>query len=57
MFIFKVWQGKDDLWYAKIVATNGKTLMHSQGYRRKQSAIHCCRVINPIIYIDVQEPT
>ena len=55
MFIFKVWQGKDGLWYAKIVATNGKTLMHSQGYRRKQSAIHCCRVINPIIYIDVED--
>lgn len=40
-------------WYFRVVAPNGKTLAHSENYRRRAAAERACRAINPHLQIKV----
>ena len=41
----KILPTNDGQWYFKIIARNGRTLCHSESYKKLRSAIHAARVI------------
>ena len=48
-------KSKNDEFYFAIVANNGKTIVHSETYKRKQSALHAIELLNKSVLRVVDE--
>jgi uncharacterized protein YegP (UPF0339 family) len=51
--IVKSKRNKRQPWFARIVASNGRTLAHSEQYRTRRAAERACAAINPHLQIKV----
>lgn len=50
----EVFCGKDEKWYFRVVATNGKTAAASQGYSTKSNALRAARNLYPTLVIETK---
>lgn len=49
----QVFRGADGQWYVRRVSSNGRVLLHSEGYRQRQSAVKAAALaIEPAVLDD-----
>lgn len=50
----EVFVGKDEKWYFRVVAVNGKIAASSQGYSTKSNAIRAARNLHPTLVVETK---